>query len=124
MIKKQTLFNIPTDHPAFAGHFPGTPIVPGVVLLDAVLQTISLDTGLDETAWQINSVKFLSPLKPSESVVIEHEQLANGNIKFLVLESSNLASASLETEPFNESRQIVSGSLVANKTASPNEITT
>ena len=124
-MKKQTILTIPANHPAFAGHFPGTPIVPGVVLLDEVLHAISLDTGLDETAWQISSVKFLSPLKPGESVIIEHEQLANGTIKFLVFESADLESVGLEsarlkTETPEESRQIVMGSLVANQKVSEN----
>lgn len=100
-MKKQTLLNIPVDHPAFAGHFPGTPIVPGVVLLDEVMYAIGSDTGMPATAWQISSVKFLSPLKPGEPVIIEHEQSANGAIKFEVLY------AGLE----NNSRQIVLGSL-------------
>ena len=119
-MKKQTNLRIPDNHPAFAGHFPGTPIVPGVVLLDEVLHAISLDTGLDETAWQISSVKFLSPLKPGESVIIEHEQLANGAIKFLVFESANLVLTNLETETPKENRQIVIGNLVANQKASEN----
>lgn len=88
------------DHPAFAGHFPGTPIVPGVVLLDEVMHTIVSETGIAETAWQISSVKFLSPLKPSESVIIEHEQSANGAIKFEVL-----------CEESGTNRQIVIGNL-------------
>ncbi|WP_020167566.1 beta-hydroxyacyl-ACP dehydratase [Methylotenera sp. 73s] len=115
-MKKQTPLKIPVNHPAFAGHFPGTPIVPGVVLLDEVLYAISLDTGLDEIAWQISSVKFLSPLKPGESVIIEHEQLANGTIKFLVFKLPDL-----KTETPEENRQIVMGSLVVNQIASPNQ---
>lgn len=95
-MKKQTNLKIPADHPAIAGHFPGVPIVPGVVLLDEVMHAVVADTGLTAMAWQISSVKFLSPLKPNEAVVIEHEQLANGNIKFEVLEGI---------------RQIVTGSL-------------
>src|SRR5450830_2006651 len=99
-MKKKTPLIIPADHPAFAGHFPGTPIVPGVVLLDEAMHAIAADTGLDATAWQISSVKFLSPLKPGELVIIEHEQLVNGSIKFEVLAGG---------------RQIVAGSLTSSK---------
>lgn len=121
-MKKQTPLNISADHPAFAGHFPGTPIVPGVVLLDAVLHAIVNDTGLNETVWQISSVKFLSPLKPHENVVIEHEQLANGTIKFQVIKLQNLTFKDLkipasEFEAQEIDRQIVIGSLVENKLA-------
>jgi len=101
-MKKQKTLSIPMDHPTFAGHFPGTPIVPGVVLLDEVMHAIVTDTGLPATDWQVNSVKFLSPLKPGESVIIEHEQSANGAIKFEVL------CEGLE----KNSRQIVVGNLV------------
>lgn len=101
-MKKQKALSIPMDHPAFAGHFPGTPIVPGVVLLDEVMHAIVADTGLPAIDWQLSSVKFLSPLKPGESVIIEHEQSANGAIKFEVL------CEGLD----NNSRQIVAGNLV------------
>lgn len=96
-MKKLTPLKIPTDHPAFAGHFPGTPIVPGVVLLDEVIHAVAADTGFSAKAWQVSSVKFLSPLKPGEAVVIELKQLVNGTVKFEVLEGS---------------RQIVTGSFV------------
>jgi 3-hydroxymyristoyl/3-hydroxydecanoyl-(acyl carrier protein) dehydratase len=33
-------FTVPPDHPSLPGHFPGRPIVPGVVLLDAALALI------------------------------------------------------------------------------------
>jgi 3-hydroxyacyl-[acyl-carrier-protein] dehydratase len=60
---------IPADHPSLSGHFPGAPLVPGVLILDEVL------AALDE--WQahsrlsgIRSVKFLAPLKPEEPFTI------------------------------------------------------
>ena len=34
---------VAADHPALPGHFPGRPIVPGVLLLDAVLQAMRRD---------------------------------------------------------------------------------
>ena len=60
---------IHADHPSLPGHFPGAPLVPGVVILDEVV------AALDE--WRQNSqltaiqnVKFLAPLKPEQLFTI------------------------------------------------------
>jgi 3-hydroxymyristoyl/3-hydroxydecanoyl-(acyl carrier protein) dehydratase len=55
---------IAATHPALPGHFPGNPIVPGVVLLDRVAAAIERARGLRLA--KIASVKFLAPLKPEE----------------------------------------------------------
>ena len=70
---------LPTDHPAFAGHFPGRPIVPGVVLLDQVLIAIAGSVSADATAgdWEIASAKFLSPLLPGEALQLHAERTEN-----------------------------------------------
>jgi 3-hydroxyacyl-[acyl-carrier-protein] dehydratase len=57
------------DHPSLAGHFPGHPIVPGVVLLNEVIETLRRgSSGLSVTG--LPMVKFSSPLKPGEAVTI------------------------------------------------------
>jgi 3-hydroxymyristoyl/3-hydroxydecanoyl-(acyl carrier protein) dehydratase len=55
---------IAATHPALPGHFPGHPIVPGVVLLDRISAAIERAGGLRLA--KIASVKFLAPLKPEE----------------------------------------------------------
>lgn len=59
-------FTVSADHPSLAGHFPGNPIVPGVVILDRALQAAGLqDVG------ELRQVKFHSPLKPDETCTVE-----------------------------------------------------
>lgn len=80
----QAQLAIAPDHPAYAGHFPGTPIVPGVVLLDEALHAIGKLTGFDLSACQISAVKFLSPVRPGEPVSVRYETQGNDptNLKF------------------------------------------
>jgi 3-hydroxyacyl-[acyl-carrier-protein] dehydratase len=55
---------IPSAHPALPGHFPGNPIVPGVVLLDRIAAALERDD--DSRLARIGAVKFLAPLRPDE----------------------------------------------------------
>lgn len=59
-------------HPAFPGHFPGDPIVPGVVLLDEIVDALSVEFGYaDFTGITIHSAKFLRPVRPGERMLIK-----------------------------------------------------
>jgi 3-hydroxyacyl-[acyl-carrier-protein] dehydratase len=64
-------FAIPTDHPCLPGHFPGQPIVPGVVVLDHVLVAIEALHGAPLGALRMPQVKFLQPLLPQQTARIE-----------------------------------------------------
>jgi len=72
------------DHAAFAGHFPGNPILPGVVLLDAALHELEHACGLDLTACRLASTKFLSPVRPGDALHLTFDASADGAIRFSV----------------------------------------
>jgi 3-hydroxymyristoyl/3-hydroxydecanoyl-(acyl carrier protein) dehydratase len=68
------------DHPAFAGHFPGQPIVPGVLLIDAALHAVA--QARQVPGCQILSAKFLSPVKPGETLTLSWTGNGQGAIRF------------------------------------------
>lgn len=70
---------IAADHPCFAGHFPGRPIVPGVLLLDLAQRTIEAATGLSLVG--LFATKFLSPVLPGEALTLSYETGA-GQVRF------------------------------------------
>src|SRR6266436_8161288 len=60
---------IRADHPSLAGHFPGAPIVPGVVILDEVASALA-EWRKDCQLTGIRAVKFVLALKPEQSFTI------------------------------------------------------
>ena len=76
--------DIPASHPAFAGHFPGFPVVPGAMLLDEMLKAVADARGIDLRNWHIASAKFLSVVRPPETLIMEHEAAAEGLIRFTI----------------------------------------
>lgn len=63
-------FIIPAEHPSLPGHFPGRPIVPGVVLLDRVIEAIEASHG-PLPPLRLPQVKFLKPLLPGQRASVE-----------------------------------------------------
>ena len=59
---------VPPDHPSIAGHFPGNPIVPGVVLLDAATALAERQAGRHVTGVRV--AKFRSPMRPGTDCLL------------------------------------------------------
>lgn len=95
-MQRETTFTIAADHPAFAGHFPGMPIVPGVLLLDAALFAIESAGDVTPANCTIASAKFFHPVGPGAILTLRHEQLDNGSIRFDISAGSRrIASGSI-----------------------------
>ena len=98
-----TTLTVPAQHPAFDGHFPGAPLLPGVVLLDEMLEAVRV-AGAGDSAWSISTAKFLHPVRPGDTLTLEHEPpLANGAVRFTIRSAEQLvASGTLIARPATE----------------------
>lgn len=72
---------IPKDHPALAGHFPGNPVIPGVVILDYARQLFE-ETFPDRRIKKMNNIKFMRPLFPEQEFCILLKEMDGDKIKF------------------------------------------
>jgi 3-hydroxymyristoyl/3-hydroxydecanoyl-(acyl carrier protein) dehydratase len=69
------------SHPSLPGHFPGTPVVPGVVLLSEVLAELSRQwPRLQVTG--IAKLKFLRMLLPAQSFSVEFSTPETAALRF------------------------------------------
>lgn len=87
-------FSIPASHPALPGHFPGRPVVPGVVLLDRVAAALERWRGLRVAG--LPQVKFLRPLLPDQEAELLLEDDGK-SIRFRIVHAqATIASGSIE----------------------------
>ena len=77
----QFQFTIARSHPALPGHFPGQPIVPGVLLMDEVMTGVARAT--KRPVRTLQQVKFAAALLPDETARVCFDA-EDGRVKFSV----------------------------------------
>lgn len=76
-------FSIPKEHPALPGHFPGHPVVPGVVLLEQVEKQLQ-EAFQDYEISKVSQAKFTHLVLPEQRIALRidsHLEESNMTIK-------------------------------------------
>lgn len=92
-MKHERVVSIGPDHPALPGHFPGHPVVPGVVILDEVIETLRIHAGQALVVTGLPAVKLSSPLLPGQPLTIEIQQDEADTVAFTCRVDSRLVAA-------------------------------
>lgn len=93
MAEAAPLMTLPEDHPAFAGHFPSDPMVPGVLLLDALLLAVSASRTIPYTALGVQSVKFVRVVRPAQTVSWVCEDRGHGILEFRIIAADDVVAS-------------------------------
>lgn len=89
----QARLRVPAEHPALEGHFPGRPVVPAAVLLAEVMAAVEAATGRPPRSWTIVNAKFLRAVGPDSDLVLAHESLASGRVRFEIRSGDEIVSS-------------------------------
>ena len=83
--------NVTKNEPFFQGHFPGNPVMPGVLIIEAmaqiggILARLSMGGDIEKSSgdsiffMSINKVKFRKPVVPGDQIVFELKPLRTGS---------------------------------------------
>jgi 3-hydroxymyristoyl/3-hydroxydecanoyl-(acyl carrier protein) dehydratase len=88
MLQNEYRYSIPANHPSLDGHFPGNPIIPGVVILDKTLQSMTQHTPAH--SYKIEAIKFLQPFTPPATLTIKLVDKENNKIHFSAMNQDKM----------------------------------
>jgi 3-hydroxyacyl-[acyl-carrier-protein] dehydratase len=74
--------HVGADHASLPGHFPGDPIVPGVVILERVADELKSWCGMRLV--QVVEAKFVAPLLPDQRAELTLSESGASRFRFVV----------------------------------------
>jgi 3-hydroxyacyl-[acyl-carrier-protein] dehydratase len=93
-VRIRALKNVTINEPFFQGHFPNRPVMPGVMMLEALAQTAALlafettGSGVDDNSVYyfvgIDGARFKRPVEPGDQLILEvqMDRVKGGIYKF------------------------------------------
>jgi 3-hydroxyacyl-[acyl-carrier-protein] dehydratase len=82
MVEFSAAATVPADHPCLAGHFPGRPVVPAVLLLQLAAEALQRELG-GIAVRGVPSAKFLQPVLPQQPMQLRlRADTARGRASF------------------------------------------
>lgn len=72
----RALKNVTNNEPFFVGHFPGRPIMPGVLILEGMAQTVGLLISQEQPGRSgylvgVDRARFRRPVQPGDQIIYE-----------------------------------------------------
>ena len=107
----RALKNVTINEPYFTGHFPQRPVMPGVLMLEALAQAAALlsfaTMGVesdDQTVYYfagIDGARFKRPVEPGDQLILDVtlDRMKSGIFKFRRVQRSTTRSQSAECVP-------------------------
>ncbi len=97
--------NVTINEPFFQGHFPGQPVMPGVLILESMAQAgsfLALKTVDDPMSKNmlfsgVDSAKFRKPIMPGDTIVIKM-RMARRKLNLCIFEGEAYVGESLVTK--------------------------
>jgi 3-hydroxyacyl-[acyl-carrier-protein] dehydratase len=78
----QVVLQMNAGHPVYAGHFPGTPITPGVLTMQMIRECTSLKTGRNLRFTSIKNCRLAAMVRPGDILRLKMETSdENGTVK-------------------------------------------
>lgn len=82
------LLSVDLTHPSLPGHFPGMPVVPGVVFLSFILDEVRRQLPMIRISG-VRKLKFLQMLLPQQSFVVEFAPPDHSSLRFKCWRAGN-----------------------------------